>query len=56
LHADTLYPAAASVYELGVPTRELAASPAEISAIMADLENSLGLAMIAKSVADWHQV
>ncbi len=56
LHVDTLYPAAASVYELGVPTRELAASPAEISAIMADLENSQGLDMIAKSVADWHQV
>ena len=56
LHVDTLYPAVGSVYEFGVPAFELTAPPAEISAIIMELENSDNPDAISQAVADWHRV
>jgi len=56
LHADTLYPAVGSVYDLDVPINELTATPAEVSSIFAELENSYSQTSIRQSVESWYQI
>ena len=56
LPIDTLYPGQGSVYELGVPTNEFAATPADISVVIAELEKSHSQASISQSVEGWHLI
>ena len=56
LNVDRLYPAAGSVYDLEVDTGELAASAADVSAVLKEMANTMSAEEISQAVDNWHQI